>query len=158
MTRVLRWEPWLGVAVIVCVGLLNVFAGTLTPAASVPQQNGTGSTPSAPFHGTAQTSDGKYSVTLTITPNRFGTNVFTVQVTNAQTGQQLDANQAGVTVFTTMLDMAMGTDSVELQPDNKGGFSGSGDLAMGGNWSIQVQVRTLDNTLHQVSFKIYAPF
>lgn len=158
MARVLRWEPWMGVAVIVCVGLLNVFAGTLTPAATPVPQNGTSSTASAPFNGTAQTSDGKYSVTLNVTPNRFGTNVFTVHVTNVQTGQPLGADQAGVTVYTTMLDMSMGTDSVDLQPDGKGGFSASGDLAMGGNWGLQVQVRTLDNTLHEASFKIYAPF
>lgn len=157
LTRVLRWEPWLGVAVIACVGLMNVFAGTLTPTVAAPttqQQSAT----SAPFNGSAKTSDGKYSVTLNVTPNRFGTNVFTVHVTDLQTGQQLGANQVGVTVYTTMLDMAMGTDSLQLQANSQGVFSGSGNLAMSGNWGIQVQVRTLDNTLHAASFKIYAPF
>lgn len=161
LTRVLRWEPWLGVAVIVCVGLMNVFAGTLTPtttASAAQQQSGTSSTTSAPFNGTAKTSDGKYSVTLNITPNRFGTNVFTVHIVDVKTGKQLGANEAGVTIYTTMLDMEMGTDNVELQPDGKGGFSARGDLAMGGNWGIKVQVRTLDNTLHIANFKIYAPF
>ena len=81
-----------------------------------------------------------------------------MHVTDAQSGQQLGANQAGVVIYTTMLDMAMGTDSVNLQPDGKGGFSGSGDLSMGGDWDIQVQIRTLDNTLHKTDFKIYAPF
>lgn len=160
MTRVLKWEPWLGVAVLVCVGLMNVFAGTLTPTAaqSSQQQTGTNTTASGPFHGTAKTSDGKYSVALTITPNRFGTNVFTVQVTDVQTGKQLGANEAGVTAYLTMLDMDMGTDSTELQADGKGNFSGSGDLTMGGNWGIKIQVRTLDNTLHEANFKIYTSF
>ncbi|HEU5374203.1 MAG TPA: copper resistance protein CopC [Ktedonobacteraceae bacterium] len=161
LTRVLRWEPWLGVAVIVCVGLMNVFAGTLTPTSAAPlpqQQPGATSPATGPFNGTAQTSDGKYSVTLHISPNRFGTNVFTVQVTDARTGKALNANEVGVTVYTTMLDMEMGTDSLDLQPDGKGGFSGSGDLAMGGNWGIGVQLRTLDNQLHKASFKIYTPF
>ena len=161
MTRILRWEPWLGVAVIVCVGLMNVFAGTLTstsatPAPSSQQQNSTSS--KSAFNGTAKTTDGKYNIALSISPNRFGTNVFTAHITYAQTGQQLGANQAGVTIYTTMLDMDMGTDSLNLQPDSKGDFSGSGDFSMGGNWSIQVQVRTLDNTLHKATFKIYAPF
>lgn len=158
MTRVLGWEPWLGVAVLVCVGLMNVFAGTLTvygPPTTTQQQTGT---VTAPFNGSAKTSDGKYSVTLNVTPNRFGSNVFTVHLSDVQTGQQLGANQAGVTVYTTMLDMAMGTDSLQLQADSKGVFSGSGDLSMGGNWGVEVQIRTLDNTLHTANFKIYAPF
>src|SRR6266571_3666888 len=42
MTAILRWEPVLGVAVLVCVGLMNVFAGTLSPtAAAQPQPTGT---------------------------------------------------------------------------------------------------------------------
>lgn len=159
LTRVLGWEPWLGIAVLVCVGLMNVFAGTLTSYAnSAPPTTQQGNTVSAPFNGTAKTSDGKYSVTLNVNPNRFGTNVFTVHLTDVQTGQPLGANQAGVTVFTTMLDMAMGTDSLQLQADSKGAFTGSGDLSMGGDWGIDVQIRTLDNTLHKASFKIYAPF
>jgi copper transport protein len=161
MTRVLSWEPWLGVAVIVCVGLMNVFAGTLTPATAAqpsPQQTASGTPAAGAFNGTAKTTDGKYSVTLNITPNRFGTNVFTVQVTDIQTGKRLGANEAGVTAYLTMLDMDMGTDSTDLQPNGKGGFSGSGDLTMGGNWAIKIQVRTLDNTLHEANFKIYTPF
>lgn len=160
LERVLAWEPWLGVALLVCVGLMNVFAGTLTStsAAASPVSSGPSGSVTRPFVGTAKTSDGKYSVTLNISPNQFGTNVFTVQVTALSNGKQLGANEAGVTVYTTMLDMAMGTDNVNLQPDGKGGFSGSGDLAMGGNWGIKVQVRTPDNTLHEASFKIYTPF
>jgi uncharacterized membrane protein len=162
LSRVLSWEPWLGVAVIVCVGLMNVFAGTLTPTGTVPvpttQQPGGTTSSSSAFHGSAKTTDGKYTIALSISPNRFGTNVFTVHVTDAATGQALNANQAGVTIYTTMLDMDMGTDSLNLQPDTQGNFSGSGDFSMGGNWGIQVQVRTLDNTLHKASFKVYAPF
>ncbi|HEX7735869.1 MAG TPA: copper resistance protein CopC [Ktedonobacteraceae bacterium] len=156
MARVLSWEPLLGVAVIVCVGLLNVFGGTLTTY--IPPTSQQQNTASKPFNGTQQTSDGKYTIALNVTPDRFGTNTFTVQITDRQTGQKLGANQAGVTVYTTMLDMAMGTDNFSLRPDNTGGFSGIGDLAMGGDWQIMIQVRTLDNTLHKAIFKIYAPF
>jgi len=67
-------------------------------------------------------------------------------------------NEVGVTVYTTMLDMSMGTDSVNLQPDGKGGFSAEQDLVMGGNWGIKVQVRALDNKLHEASFQIVTPY
>jgi len=156
LTRVLSWEPWLGVAVLLCVGLLNVFAGTLTPASQA--QNPANGPVAGPFHGTARTSDGKYSVTLTISPNHFGTNVFTVQVTDLSTGKQLGPNEVGVTINTTMLDMDMGTESTDLQPDGKGGFSAEADLSMGGDWQIDVRLHTLDNTLHKATFKIYTPF
>ena len=156
LTDVLRWEPWLGVAVLICVGLLNVFAGTLTPtnAAPTPPKNAA----VGAFHATATTSDGKYSVTLSVSPNKFGSNVFTVEVTDARSGKKLGANDVGVTVYTTMLDMDMGTDSLDLQSNNQGGFSATGDLAMGGNWGIKVQLRTPDNQLHAANFRIYTPF
>jgi len=156
LMRILRWEPWLGVAVLLCVGLLNIFASTLTPALAQPQTppNGTG----GGFHQSAETGDSKYSVTLTISPNRFGTNVFAVQVTDIASGQQLNANQVGVTVSTIMLDMDMGATSTDLQSDGKNGFSASIDFPMGGNWRIDVRLHTLDNSLHTASFKIYTPF
>jgi len=158
MTQILRWEPWLGVGVIICVGLMNVFAGTLTPTTAA-QQSGNSNTPAVTaFHGTARTNDGKYSVSLTISPNRFGPNIFTVEVTDVQTGKSLGANEVGVTVYTTMLDMAMGTDSVDLQPNSSGGFSATQDLVMSGRWDIEVQLRTLDNQLHQTDFKIVTSY
>src|SRR2546421_5303692 len=45
LSRVLRWEPVLGVGVLICVGLMNVFAGTLSPIAVAQQQQQTGSKP-----------------------------------------------------------------------------------------------------------------
>ena len=159
MTRILRWEPWLGVAVIVCVGLMSVFAKTLPATAQTPgQQTGPSSTVAGPFTGAAPTSDGKYNVTLNVSPNHFGTNVFTVQVTDVATGKSLDANTVSVSIFTTMLDMDMGTDSVSLTPNGKGGFSGSGDFSMGGNWDVKVQLRTADGARHEANFKLYTPF
>ena len=91
-------------------------------------------------------------------PDRFGSNVFTVQLVDVQSGKTLGANDAGVSVFVSSLDMDMGTDSLDLLPDGKGSFSGSGDLVMGGNWSIRVQVRTPDNQLHAANFVVYTPF
>jgi hypothetical protein len=57
-----------------------------------------------------------------------------------------------------MLDMDMGTDTVNLLPDGKGHFSGTGDLAMPGNWEIRIQIRTPDATLHETSVKLVTPF
>jgi len=154
LSTLLRWEPVLAIAVLVCVGLMNVFTGTLIPVAT-PAQQQPGAKPQ-PYSATLQTQDNKFSATLEINPNRFGANVFTVTVTNKSTGQT-DTN-ASVTIFTTMLDMDMGTDSVSLLPDGKGHFSASGDLSMGGHWLIRVQIRTPDGTLHEASTRIATPF
>ncbi|HWZ19223.1 MAG TPA: copper resistance protein CopC [Ktedonobacteraceae bacterium] len=155
LTRVLRWEPVLGVGILICVGLMNVFAGTLSPIAVAQQQQQTGTKPQS-YTTTAPTKDGKFRVTLSVNPNRFGTNVFTVSAVDAATGKP--ATNIGVSLYTTMLDMDMGTDTVNLLPDGKGHFSGSGDLAMPGNWEIRIQIRTPDATLHEASVKFVTPF
>jgi putative copper export protein len=158
LTTVLRWEPLLGVAVLVCTGLLNVFAGTLTPAA-IPQQQTAQQqqqpAQSKPFATTVQTTDKKYTIKLSVTPNRFGTNVFTASVLDSQ--GKPDTN-VGVSIYTTMLDMDMGTNALNLQPDGKGSFSANGDLDMGGNWQLRVQIRTPDNTLHEAKVTLFTPY
>src|SRR6266487_1666051 len=58
LSKVLRWEPLLGVAVLICVGLMNVFAGTLSPIAAAQQQQ-TGNK-SQPFSASVRTTDGKF--------------------------------------------------------------------------------------------------
>lgn len=158
LTRVLRWEPWLGAAILICVGLMNVFAGTLTPGNAASSPTGTNGSGGGAFHSTAKTSDGAYNVTLTISPNHFGSNVFTVQVVDTRSGKTLGANDASVSLFNTMLDMDMGTDTLDLLPDGKGGFTATADLEMGGNWRIKVQVRTPDNQPHSATFTIFTGF
>ena len=155
MTRILRWEPVLGVAVLVCVGLMNVFAGTLSPIATAQQQQPTTSKP-GPFNTTVRTTDNKFTVKLNVNPNTFGTNVFTVTVIDNSTGKP--TTNVGVSLYDTMLDMDMGTNVVNLQPDGKGHFSSPGDLSMAGNWDIRIQIRTLDNTLHEANVKLFTPF
>ncbi len=155
LSRVLRWEPVLGVGVLICVGLMNVFAGTLSPIAVAQQQQQTGSKPQ-PYSASVRTTDGKFTVTLSVNPNRFGTNVFTVSAVDTSTGTP--ATNIGVSLYTTMLDMDMGTDTVNLLPDGKGHFSGTGDLAMPGDWQIRVQIRTPDARLHEASVKLVTPF
>lgn len=155
LTSILRWEPLLGVAVLVCVGLMNVFAGTLSPIATAPQQQQP-TTGAQSYTTSVKTTDDKFTVKLNVNPNRFGTNVFTVTVTDNKTGQTM--TNIGVSLYTTMLDMDMGTDTVNLLPDGKGHFSAPGDLSMAGNWGIRVQVRTPDNTLHGANIKLLTPF
>ncbi len=155
LSRVLRWEPVLGVGILICVGLMNVFAGTLSPITVAQQQQQTGNKPQI-YTTTAHTKDGKFTVTLSVNPNRFGTNVFTVSAVDTATGKQ--ATNIGISLYTTMLDMDMGTDTVNLLPDGKGHFSGSGDLSMPGNWEIRIQIRTPDATLHEASVKFVTPF
>lgn len=154
LTSILRWEPALGVAVLLSVGLTSVFTGTLSVVPTTSQQQPAGKT--QPYTTTVPTSDAKFTALLEVNPNRFGTNVFTVTVTDKSTGQ-VDTN-VGVTISTTMLDMNMGTDSISLLPDGKGHFSGSGDLAMAGNWQISIQIRTADHTLHEANVNIVTAF
>src|SRR5207244_10829785 len=51
--RVLSLEPLLGIGVLVCVGLLNVFGGTLVPVGATQPAP----PPTGPFHTTVQTFD-----------------------------------------------------------------------------------------------------
>lgn len=152
LTKILRWEPLLGVGVLLCTGLMNVFGGTLLPAVPVqppPSQQQT--TVSKPFTTTVKTTDNQFTIQLQVSPNHFGPNTFTVKVLD-KNGKP-DTN-VGVSLYTTMLDMDMGTQTVNLQPDNKGGFSANGFLDMGGDWQIRVQVRTPDFKLHEVKVKL----
>jgi copper transport protein len=151
-TTTLRWESNLGVAILVCVGLMNVFAGTLSPIAATSQQ------PAAItqiYAASLRTTDGKFNVTLTVNPNRFGKNEFIVSVTEQSTNQP-DTN-VRVTIYTTMLDMAMGTQSLNLLPDGKGRFSMRGNLSMAGDWQIRIQIRTPENTLHDAIADLTTP-
>jgi len=131
LTHILSFEPVLGVAVLLCVGLMNVFAGTLT-------------------------SDNEFTVTLDVTPNRTGTNVFRVSVAETKTGAPV--TRVGVSLYISSLDMDMGTETVNVQPDGKGHFSATGDLLMGGDWQIRIQLRTPDNRLHEAIVKLLTPY
>src|SRR6266568_52247 len=155
LSEILRWEPLMGVAVIVCVGLMNVFAGTLSPIAAAQQQHPTTGTTQS-LNTSVHTIDNKFTVQLNVNPDRFGTNIFTVTVINNSTGKP--TTDVGVSLYTTMLDMDMGTDTVNLRPDGKGHFSSPGDLSMSGNWQIRIQIRTADNTLHDARVHFFVPF
>ncbi len=155
LMRVLRWEPVLGVAVLVCVGLLNVFGGTLSPTTAA-QQPGLPTGTVAPYHTTVKTTDGTLSIALYLNPNSAGPNGLQVSVADARTGAPV--TNVEVLVSATILDMDMGTQAYTLQPDGKGHFSGTINLLMSGHWQLRVQVRTHDKTLHEATVKVTTPF
>ncbi len=139
----MSWGPLPGMAVLLCMGLLTIFAGTLQ---SVPVQSSVQPLAKS-FTTTVMTQDKGYRVTLTIDPDSFGTNTCTVSVRNS-TGAFIPLTGLRVTLDTTMLTMAMGTESWDLQSNSRGQFSGSVDLEMGGSWQMRIDVHTADGALH----------
>jgi len=119
-----------------------------------------GNTPSPPtataaFHTIQKTTDGQFVVQFSVTPNRLGLNVFTVVVEDASGGKPAPKMQTQLS--TTMLDMDMGTDQVDLQPNGHGQYSAQGTLSMGGHWEIRILLRTPDATLHEASVTLDTP-
>lgn len=106
-----------------------------------------------PFHTTVQTLDGDFSITLDITPNRSGTNIFLMQVMSSHTNKP--ASHIMITLYTTMQDMAMGTDSVVLHSNGKGQFSATSNvLSMGGHWTIGIAIQTADHVVHKAGVSL----
>ncbi|SRR6266487_1833606 len=131
----------LALAVLLCVGVLSAFTGTLPPIRAGHAH---------PFATTVKTTDGKFAVKLNVSPNQSGTNVFTVTVLDASTSQSV--TDGAVSLSTSMPDMVeMGTDTFNLHPDGKGHFSATGDFSMGGKWQLRVQLRAPDGTLHEAT-------
>jgi hypothetical protein len=84
---------------------------------------------------------GSYAVTLRVSPAKFGYNTFSVTVD--ESGGGAPVSNATVEIFTTMLDMDMGTQSTGLKPAagaSPGVYSGGGELSMAGNWQLVVKV------------------
>jgi copper transport protein len=130
----LRREAILAGAVLLCVALLALFAGSLTP--TIPASAAGAS--SGVYTQTQQS--GGYSVALKVTPDAFGTNTFTVTLKDAK-GSPVTG--AAVVIEDTMLDMDMGTQTAQLKPvgaSAPGEYSGQADLTMAGHWQVVVKV------------------
>ncbi|HZO71992.1 MAG TPA: CopD family protein [Ktedonobacteraceae bacterium] len=153
LTNVLRWEPALGVAVLICTGLMTVYAGTLVPTSpnQVPilQQVTSPSSVIPPFNTTVKTTDGKFQVKLVISPNRLGLNTFTATVMDPN--GQVDTN-VGVSLYIGLfgMDVGAGVQALNLQPDGQGNFVAHTGITEGGRWAIRIQVRTPDSGTHEV--------
>lgn len=128
----LRREAILGVGVLLCVALLAAFAGTLSPTVA---GSGTGGS-SGPFNQTQVISG--YHIALNVTPARFGTNTFTVVLTDSH-GKPVQG--ASVLLQTHMLDMDMGTQSTQLKATGAAGtYSGKSDVTMAGHWEATCKI------------------
>lgn len=144
------WIPFLFGLTLIALALSSIVVGTLrynTIRPSAGQIVGTKHL----FVATKQTSDAQLTTTLSITPDRFGPNVFTVTVLDQQGAP---TRLLSVSLSTTMLDMDMGTDTIELSPNIHGHFSGTGSLSMTGDWQIRIRIRTLDGKIHVVTFSL----
>ena len=55
-----------------------------------------------------------------------------------------------ITLYTTMQDMPMGTNSIVLHDDGNGQFSATSDnLIMGGKWAIGITIIRSDHIIHK---------
>ncbi len=134
-------------------GLLLLVALLLAACASGSSQQAAKQTPTPTkqLSVQAQTTDKLYAVTLTVSPAQLGANTFTVVV---HTSSNTLVTNARVLLETTMVEMYMGTDTVTLQSNGKGSYSGTGNLDMAGHWSIRVVIHAPDNTLHEATMLI----
>jgi hypothetical protein len=147
-----RWNDYAGgnapmfnkalpaLAVMLCVGLLSAFTGTLPPMLAGHAH---------PFATTVKTTDGKFIVKLSITPNQSGTSVFAVTALDPNTGQAVA--DVGVSLSMTMPTMDMGTDTITLHPDGNGHFSANGNFSMEGKWQIRIQLQTPNGSLSEAT-------
>lgn len=100
-----------------CVGVIPGCGAPSSPTTAVGQQTYP-SVAAHPFHDTVKTLDGDFTITLDITPNRSGTNVFRASVIATRTNTP--ATHITITLYTTMQDMPMGTDSITLRAEGNG--------------------------------------
>lgn len=135
-----------------CVGLSSGCGAAQTVA----QHTDSRPTPAiSPFRATIQTFDASFTLLLAITPNHSGVNFFTLRVVD-RAGKPV--NNVKVTLYTTMQDMPMGTDSVVLRADGPGQFSATSNvLSMSGHWAIGITVQTADQVLHKAGVSFVLP-
>jgi predicted small lipoprotein YifL len=143
------------ILLLLCVSAL-ASCGATPPATIAPAQKLQPTQAAQPFHAAVRTLDGDFTVSLAITPNRSGTNVFKVHVLDTHTDKP--ATHAKITLYTTMQDMPMGTDSILLHTDGRGLFSATGDnLSMGGHWAIGITLQLSDHSIHKAGVNLVTP-
>jgi copper transport protein len=145
LVRILRIEPMLGVAVLLCVGLMNVLGGTLVPASPVSSLP-SATAPTQPRSVLLETFDHRFQVTFMMTPKKVGTNHFLVHLVDPHTGKGVSTVK--VQLNTEMLERDMGVDVVPMTVDGTGQFGGSANLTVSGTWRMIVQIQTPDDPFH----------
>lgn len=153
LTRVLCWEPILGVIVLICTALMNVFGSTLQPVAAspnpslTPQIQASPTEPPKAYKTTAPTTDLRFMLILTIAPDSPGPNTFTVKVLDGNGQQVINVD----VTLTLTANMSTTSQVINFQSDGQGGFKAQANLATSGYWTAQFQVRTPDNALHEAN-------
>ena len=141
-----------------CLGVFSscgTSAPTVATTTTLPHAQPT--VPAGPFHTTVQTFDGDFTLTLDITPNHAGPNQFRLRVLDNSTHKM--ATHVVITLYTTMQDMPMGTDSVVLQAEGGGQFSATSDiLSMGGHWALGITIQTTNHVIHKAGVSLLLSF
>lgn len=148
----LRLKALWTILLVLCASVISGCGSAAPPSPTLQQPSPTPQV-AGPFHETLETRDGAFTITLDITPNRSGTNAFLARVRDNRTGKP--AARVVITLYTTMVDMAMGTDSIVLRADGPGQFSATSDnLSMAGHWAVGIAIQASDHSMHQagVSF------
>lgn len=136
---------------VLCIGLLTGCGAASSTATTPSHSQPTAATQS--FHVTTQTLDKDFTLILGITPGRSGPNTFVLSVTDNHTNQP--ATQVNITLYTTMQDMAMGTDSLTLHAEGNGQFSATSSvLDMGGHWALGIAIQTADHIIHKAGISL----
>ncbi len=153
---ILRWlriEAGVGALLLLCAMLLGPLAATLAP--TLAQSTSLGAAGGSQRY--TQQAD-QLTVTLNVSPGKFGTNTFTVVVKNPDGSF---ASGGSVEIVTDMVEMDMGTNSYDLQPASAAGtYTGPVELPMAGHWKCTVIVRTLQDpkNLHRTTFTVSASY
>lgn len=147
---IMRWQALIGCGLLICSGLLSVFASIPQAPSQKPQ------TTNKPFNATVQTVDRKFTLEVQVDPNRFGVNTFTIQVLNEH-GEP--AHDLTITLYSNMVEMDMGTEITSLQPaGDNGTFKGEGIFSMGGLWQLRIQIQTDTDSRHEARLQITVPY
>ncbi len=141
----------------ISLALLGMLAGCAPPAAVSPPRMQVVATQSAqPFRAKVETFDGDFTITFVVNPGQAGENEFIAFILDNQTHKM--AIDIAVTLYTTMQDMAMGTEAVVLHADGGGQFSATSEtLSMSGHWAIGLTVQTNDRIIHRAGVRLLLP-
>jgi copper transport protein len=145
----LRIEAAIGITILFCAALLSPLSATLAPPVS---SNGYAVKGGAQSY--TQVVDG-LQTKLSLAPGHFGTNDFTLVVTDHDGNP---VSKAQVFLITNMVEMDMGTNTINLiASSTPGTFTGQGELPMAGHWHITAVIND-GQTLHRTTFTISASF
>lgn len=131
---------WIALAVgLVTLVIVGIFVGAVIwPPAPPPLAPAVGADASAARVARAVVQAGHWTVTAEVTPA--GANVVAILVSIADAEGRAAGRSVRPTAVLRMTDMAMGTQVLNLLPEEPGRWRGSGRLSMGGRWQLELDV------------------